>query len=178
MSCKTCGCQGCVAFPYCNFSASRVCIHKLAFVTYCSTLNLLWYCSAGIGKSLAKKLASQGINVILVALHDNLLDATHAELQQAYPVLKFRKVCALCDIWWPVCLAACMFKPVYSLGKPRLCFTCSAVVKEASRVTGLHWRTAIPLCNFYKLEKGLPTSVTASFSMTLTPLPCHAGRRK
>ncbi len=49
-------------------------------------------CHAGIGKSLAKKLASQGVNVVLVALQDRLLDDTYAELQQSFPELQFRKV--------------------------------------------------------------------------------------
>lgn len=47
---------------------------------------------AGIGKAIAKKLASQGLNVVLVALGDSLLDSTHAELSEAYPKVQFRKV--------------------------------------------------------------------------------------
>lgn len=47
---------------------------------------------AGIGKSLATKLASQGINVVLVALRDGLLDATFAELKAQFPQQTFRKV--------------------------------------------------------------------------------------
>jgi short-subunit dehydrogenase len=47
---------------------------------------------AGIGKAYAKKLASQGLNVVLVALDDDLLSEAHAELSEAYPDVTFRKV--------------------------------------------------------------------------------------
>jgi hypothetical protein len=39
------------------------------------------------------KLAEQGLNVVLVALGDPLLDATLCELQAAFPAATFRKVC-------------------------------------------------------------------------------------
>lgn len=48
--------------------------------------------SSGIGKSIATKLAAQGLNVVLVALQDDLLDATFAQLREAYPAVQFRKV--------------------------------------------------------------------------------------
>ena len=48
--------------------------------------------SAGIGKALAKKLASQGLNVVLVALPDQLLQDTYAELTRSHPAVKFRAV--------------------------------------------------------------------------------------
>ena len=48
--------------------------------------------SSGIGKSLAHKLASQGINVVLVALDEPLLDKTCAELEAQFPERRFRKV--------------------------------------------------------------------------------------
>lgn len=48
--------------------------------------------SSGIGKSIATKLAGQGLNVVLVALGDDLLDATHKELSERYPRVTFRKV--------------------------------------------------------------------------------------
>jgi len=47
---------------------------------------------SGIGKSLAFKLASQQLNVVLVSLDDNFLAATMKEIQAAYPNLKFRSV--------------------------------------------------------------------------------------
>ncbi|CAK0786342.1 hypothetical protein CVIRNUC_009555 [Coccomyxa viridis] len=48
--------------------------------------------SSGIGKSLAVKLATQGVNVVLVALQDGLLDATFSELKVQFPQQSFRKV--------------------------------------------------------------------------------------
>mmetsp|Transcript_7805 Transcript_7805/g.20776 ORF Transcript_7805/g.20776 Transcript_7805/m.20776 type:complete len:318 (+) Transcript_7805:40-993(+) len=48
--------------------------------------------SSGIGKSIAFKLARQGLNVVLVALGDPLLDATHDELVQTFDKQEFRKV--------------------------------------------------------------------------------------
>lgn len=49
------------------------------------------HCLAGIGKALAKRLADQGVNVILVAKPDSLLDDTHAEMQSTYKHLQVRK---------------------------------------------------------------------------------------
>ena len=46
----------------------------------------------GIGKSIAKKLALQGLNVVLVALQDALLDGTTEELAAAFPAVQIRKV--------------------------------------------------------------------------------------
>jgi short-subunit dehydrogenase len=48
--------------------------------------------SSGIGKSIATRLAKQGLNVVLVALGDDLLDNTHKELTTTFPALQFRKV--------------------------------------------------------------------------------------
>ncbi|KAL0034074.1 hypothetical protein WJX79_007286 [Trebouxia sp. C0005] len=48
--------------------------------------------SSGIGKALATRLADQGLNVVLVAKPDELLDAAYTELQTTYPKLQFRKV--------------------------------------------------------------------------------------
>eukprot|EP00216_Chloropicon_sp_CCMP2111_P004814 CAMPEP_0198239020 /NCGR_PEP_ID=MMETSP1446-20131203/4545_1 /TAXON_ID=1461542 ORGANISM="Unidentified sp, Strain CCMP2111" /NCGR_SAMPLE_ID=MMETSP1446 /ASSEMBLY_ACC=CAM_ASM_001112 /LENGTH=323 /DNA_ID=CAMNT_0043921549 /DNA_START=223 /DNA_END=1194 /DNA_ORIENTATION=- len=48
--------------------------------------------SSGIGKSLAVKCAAQGMNVCLVALPDNLLEATHKELTKRFKKLQFRKI--------------------------------------------------------------------------------------
>jgi NAD(P)-dependent dehydrogenase (short-subunit alcohol dehydrogenase family) len=49
----------------------------------------------GIGKSIAFKLARQGLNVVLVALGDPLLDSTTAEISKQFPTLQFRKVLGL-----------------------------------------------------------------------------------
>lgn len=48
--------------------------------------------SSGIGRAIAKKLASQGVNVVLVALADKALEDAHAELNQKYPGVKLRAV--------------------------------------------------------------------------------------
>jgi short-subunit dehydrogenase len=48
--------------------------------------------SSGIGKAIAEKLASQGINVVLAALDDTLLANTFTELQKKFPSVTFRKV--------------------------------------------------------------------------------------
>ena len=47
---------------------------------------------SGIGKSLAKKLLSQGANVVLVALDDDLLAATAKELAAEFPSREVRAV--------------------------------------------------------------------------------------
>ena len=49
--------------------------------------------AAGIGKAIAQKLAGQQLNVVLVALQDQLLDATHEELSTLHPDVSFRKAC-------------------------------------------------------------------------------------
>lgn len=48
--------------------------------------------SSGIGRALVDKLASQGINVVLVALGDKMLEITHAELSRKHPGIKLRTV--------------------------------------------------------------------------------------
>lgn len=47
---------------------------------------------AGIGKSIAFKLARQGLNVVLVALGDKLLDDSFEEINATFPKQQFRKV--------------------------------------------------------------------------------------
>ncbi len=47
---------------------------------------------SGIGKALAFKLASQGLNVVAVSLDDDYLKQTMKELKEHYPDLKFRSV--------------------------------------------------------------------------------------
>lgn len=49
-------------------------------------------CPAGIGRALAIKCATQGLNVVLVARPDDLLDSTEAALTSQFPKLSFRKV--------------------------------------------------------------------------------------
>lgn len=48
--------------------------------------------SSGIGKAIAFKLARQGLNVVLVAMPDQLLDNTFEEIKQQFPTLQFLKV--------------------------------------------------------------------------------------
>ena len=48
--------------------------------------------SSGIGKSLAKELAEQGLNVILVSLKETILDETFEELKKQHPEREFRKI--------------------------------------------------------------------------------------
>ena len=50
--------------------------------------------SSGIGKALAERLAQQGLSLVLVALDDELLSNTHAELTDKYPECRFIKVLA------------------------------------------------------------------------------------
>lgn len=47
---------------------------------------------SGIGKALAFKLASQGLNVVIVSLDDKFLTETMDEIQAAYPKQQFRSV--------------------------------------------------------------------------------------
>jgi short-subunit dehydrogenase len=47
---------------------------------------------SGIGKSLSFKLASQGLNVVLVSLDDEFLKSTMKELKDTYPKQEFRAV--------------------------------------------------------------------------------------
>lgn len=47
---------------------------------------------SGIGKALAFKLASQGLNVVIVSLDDAFLKGTVKEIRAAYPKLEFRSV--------------------------------------------------------------------------------------
>jgi len=48
--------------------------------------------SSGIGRAITEKLAKQGINVVLVALNDKLLENFHATVTAQYPKLQFRAV--------------------------------------------------------------------------------------
>lgn len=52
----------------------------------------LWWVTLGIGKALAFKLASQGLNVVVVSLDDKFLKETMASLKENYPKLEFRSV--------------------------------------------------------------------------------------
>lgn len=47
---------------------------------------------AGIGLALTKKLARQGLNVVVVALNDQLLHNAFEELKLQHPTVSFKKV--------------------------------------------------------------------------------------
>lgn len=59
---------------------------------YNATWALVTGSGSGIGKALAFKLASQGLNVVLVSLDDDHLKNTMKELREKYPKLEFRSV--------------------------------------------------------------------------------------
>lgn len=48
--------------------------------------------SSGIGKSVARRLAQQGLNVVIVSLDDELLASTIKELKKEFPSQQFRQV--------------------------------------------------------------------------------------
>lgn len=48
--------------------------------------------SSGIGRAVAKKLAKQGLNVVLVALDDEALKGTYESLKKEFPNQQFRAV--------------------------------------------------------------------------------------
>ena len=44
--------------------------------------------SSGIGKVLTEKLCAQGLNVVMVALDDKLLDESHKEIVAKFPAVQ------------------------------------------------------------------------------------------
>jgi len=59
---------------------------------YGATWALVTGGGSGIGKSLSFKLASQGLNVVVVSIDDDFLKETMKELKEKYPDLEFRSV--------------------------------------------------------------------------------------
>lgn len=57
-----------------------------------NSLPVVCYVTPGIGKAVAKRLADQGLNVVLVALPDDTLETTYEQLVADYPGVQFRKV--------------------------------------------------------------------------------------
>jgi short-subunit dehydrogenase len=53
--------------------------------------------ATGIGKSIVEKMASLGLNVVLVSLPEKVFDETTAEFKKRYPELEFRQVTAKFD---------------------------------------------------------------------------------
>lgn len=48
--------------------------------------------SSGIGRAITEKLAKQGINVVMVAIDDTLLNDVFEKMKKDYPSVSFRKV--------------------------------------------------------------------------------------
>ena len=48
--------------------------------------------SSGIGRAIVEKLAGQEINVVMVALDDQVLTDAHSDLCKQHPKLKFIKL--------------------------------------------------------------------------------------
>lgn len=48
--------------------------------------------SSGIGKAIAFKLASQGVNVCIVALDDDLLKTAYSDMKQQFPKVQVRAI--------------------------------------------------------------------------------------
>eukprot|EP01134_Creolimax_fragrantissima_P005965 CFRG5965T1 len=59
---------------------------------YSATWGLVTGSSSGIGRSIAERLASQGINVVLVALDDETFTRTMNEIRTEFPKVEFREV--------------------------------------------------------------------------------------
>lgn len=54
--------------------------------------NPLHFADNLLGRAYVEKLAAQGLNVLIVALDDDLLHSSHREMEEKYPDLEFRKV--------------------------------------------------------------------------------------
>lgn len=85
-------------------------------------------CLPGIGKSIATRLAQQGLSVVLVALQNEALDATFEELSTEYPKVEFRKVRSSCGSRQVLCV--CLHSAV-------ICLLAQVVNSGARMIHGL-----------------------------------------
>jgi len=95
----------------------------------------------GIGKALAGRLAQQGLNILLVALDDPLLDQTYVEMKSKYPEVTVRKVETHLDsmrfdplnqmLWLRCCsklpLKLAVVNKLQSFVSPRPCITLTPI---------------------------------------------------
>jgi len=72
--------------------AQLVCKPQNLKVKYNAQWALVTGASSGIGKSLVERLATDGLNVVMVALDDSILADSFAELQKKYTKVSLRKV--------------------------------------------------------------------------------------
>lgn len=107
---------------------------------------------SGIGKALAFKLASQGLNVVLVSLDDDHLKNTMKQLKKKFPDLEFRAV-------------GCVFNPgsnyLSAIDKATADIDIQCVFNNAGFiVTGFVDQTSLP-----KLLSNVECNATASFAV-------------
>ena len=107
---------------------------------------------SGIGKALAFKLASQGLNVVLVSLDDSHLKNTMKQLKSQYPELEFRSV-------------GCVFNPgvnyIEQIEEATKDITVQCIFNNAGFiVTGFVDQTPLP-----KLLSNVECNATAAFAI-------------
>lgn len=111
-------------------------------------------CGTGIGKAIVEKLCSQGINVVLVALDDDMLKNTFAEMESKYPKLQFRKV--------SVCLPPAPPHPGACSHKRWLCPSCGSLL-GAQKITPVLLRVLLDAHGVHRLARSgatLPRATT------------------